>query len=290
MNEIKKNIGGGLELVEPDVRNFEFGSIIGEEVNLNEIAGIDFMVGEHPIIEQGTSDYCTGYATALAGMFHEGVELSPEWTFSKIKQLIGTPDGFGAPLGTAMKAGIVYGFLEKKRAPLSREKNGDAIRNWGNWDSFLDAYAREHKQQSYFEVKQGEYLDLFDALRAALWQEKDTAIVTGAMWRDEWTSAENGIIPEVYGNGGYGHAFCLIGQKILNGEPYLIAQLSNGTDIGDNGRFYFSRAVVNKELKYGSFMFVDMPKEEAKYYSEKKLKANQIAYARFLFAKYFRRA
>ena|SRR3990167_1533651 len=286
-----KPIGGGLELTIPDVRNFDFGSILGETVNLREIAGVDFIVGEHPIIDQGQSDYCSAYATALAGMFHEEVELSAEWTFSKIKQLIGDPNGFGAPLGTAMKAGQVYGFLEKKRAPLSREKNGDIIRNWGNWDSVLDSYAREHKQQSYFEVKQGGYIDLFDSLRASLFQQKDkrTAIITGALWRNEWTESKHGIIPKEYGSSGYGHAFTLVGQKIFNGVPYIVAQLSNGTEIGDNGRFYFPREVVNKELKYGAFMFVDMQKEEAKYYSEKKLKATQLAYARFLFAKFFKR-
>lgn len=279
-----KNMGGGLELVEPDERNFSFGSVLGEKVNLRELAGVDFIVGAHEIIDQGNSDYCTGYATTLSAMFHEQVELSSDWQFAKIKQLIGNTEGFGAPLGTAMKAGQEYGFLEKKRATLSREVNGDAIRNIQNWPSGLDFYASPHKQQSYFEVKQGGYTDLFDALRATLWQQKDkkTVIITGSLWRNEWTNAQRGIIPKEYGDYGYGHAFCLIGQKIIDEEPYLIAQLSNGVEIGDEGRFYFCREIVNKELKYGNFMYVDIPKEKAKFLNTKKLSTDWWGQFRWL--------
>lgn len=287
MDENKKY---GLILEKPDIRNFDFGAVMGEKINLKDIANLDFSIGELPIWNQGDSDYCSGYATAKAGWYHEDVEVSPDWQFAKIKQLQGNVTGWGAPLGTALKSGTEYGFLEKKRATLSREKNGDVVRNWANWDSFLDAYARDHKQQSYFEVKQGGYADLFDALRAALFQrkEKKTAVITGAMWRNEWTQADKGMIPTKYDDFGYGHAFILVGQKVFNGEPYIVAELSNTTDIGDKGRFYFPRDVINKELKFGCFMFVDMPKDEAKFYNEKKLNATQIARIRFLLSKYLR--
>ncbi len=34
--------------------------------------------------------------------------------------------------------------------------------------------------------------------------------------------------------------------------------------MGDQGHFYMSREVANRELVYGSYMFIDMPPEVAK--------------------------
>jgi len=46
----------------------------------------------------------------------------------------------------------------------------------------------------------------------------------------------------------------IFGQKIINGEPYLIAQQSLGKKEGDNGLLYFSRKVINRDFKYGAFI------------------------------------
>ena len=58
--------------------------------------------------------------------------------------------------------------------------------------------------------------------------------------------------------------FKIFGQKIIGSEIYLVAQLSQGEDVGDRGLFYLPREVVNKEIgAYGIFMFYDMEREEA---------------------------
>ncbi|KKL86203.1 hypothetical protein LCGC14_1947050, partial [marine sediment metagenome] len=62
-----------------------------------------------------------------------------------------------------------------------------------------------------------------------------------------------------YGEKGFGHAFIFIGWEITQGVEYLIAQLSNGKEIGNKGLFYFKKDIVNKEIgKYGAYMFVDI--------------------------------
>ena len=41
-----------------------------------------------------------------------------------------------------------------------------------------------------------------------------------------------------------------------------MAQLSNGTDIGDSGIFYFPREVINNDFKWDGYCLVDMSREE----------------------------
>ena len=129
----------------------------------------------------------------------------------------------------------------------------------------LDNKAAYFKKESYLAVK-GQY-DLMDDIRATLWAnlENKQAILTGCLWRSVWTRTSGGIIPKFnLDKEGFGHAFAIVGWKEIAGEIYLIAQLSNGTDIGDKGYFYFPRSIVNKEFSYGCYVFNDMPAFEVK--------------------------
>lgn len=105
-------------------------------------------------------------------------------------------------------------------------------------------------------------LDRFDKIRSAIWQNK-SAVISGCIWQDNWEQAPHGII-EKEGNSLFGHAIIFIGQKMINNQLYLVAQLSNGTDIGDKGLFYFSRSIINKFFIYGAYVFVDLNPEEVK--------------------------
>lgn len=155
-----------------------------------------------------------------------------------------------------------------------QRKTRDFIADWRNWDNLdsLDKLAAIHKKETFFAVS-GKY-DTFDNIRVALWQhrQKKSTIVTGTLFRNEWFSSKSGIIPMGYGSDGVPHAFKIFGQKVIDGKLYLVAQLSQGVEYGDNGLFYFPREVVNKEIgKYGIFMFKDISREEA----EKILKGNK---------------
>lgn len=119
-------------------------------------------------------------------------------------------------------------------------------------------------------------MDRFDTIRSALWRFRDEkrSVLVGCLWRREWTSAPSGVIPKTYGEGGFGHAFVIRGWEPKGEDMYLIAQLSNGKQIGESGLFYFPREVVNKEFTYGAFSFSDMPVETAKFLNERGFSAS----------------
>lgn len=265
----KKNLGYGLQPLPTDDRDFKLGSVFGAP-SLADIPQEDFVIGESGILNQGSSDLCTAFATAKASEFQEGVNLSPEYTFAKTKELMGEWEEWGADLRVACKAGKDFGFLPLAEAPLTLGAGRDYVANWAHWHPKLDVIAKKYAKQSFFSVEA--YDDLFDSIRANLWRFRGEkrAIITGAMWRSEWTNS-GGVIPKQYGDSGFGHAFLFIGQKKIEGKWHLVAQLSNGTNIGDKGFFYFPKEVVNKECVYGNFMFKDLPPAEAKFLTQNNL-------------------
>lgn len=264
MAKKSKNLGYGLNLVSPDERNYKLGSVFGIPL-LSDIPKEDFLIADPEVSNQGNTDACTGYSSAMLSGIQENLPLSPKYQFAQIKKKLNDLNGFGADLGTACKSLVDPGSLELKfELPLATR---DEFANWNNWPSNLDELAKAHRKKTYFELEA--HPDIFDSIRANLWKfrEEKRAILTGALWRPEWT-ASGGVIPKKYGNSGFGHAFIFIGQKFINGEPHLVAHLSNGTVIGDKGRFYFSREIVNKECSYGNFMVQDIDRECAEYMIE----------------------
>lgn len=259
----------GLLPLKRDDRDFNLAGVFGS-IKIEGVPNEDFSVCNIPplIKDQGESDLCTAYATTSASEDQEGIVLSPEFQFYATKVLLGgNKEEWGADLRDACKSLVKIGSIPSLLYKNVIGQSRDFILDSKNWDSKVLEYASLHKKRTYFSV-QGNY-DTFDNIRCALWQHKDdnTSIVTGALWRNAWTYAPNGIIPSTYETDGFGHAFKLFGQKIINGEPYLIAQLSNGENIGDKGFFYFPRDVVNKEIGgYGLFMFKDISREEAERY------------------------
>jgi len=254
----------GLRDLKPDKRDFSYNKAFGA---IAKLPTTDFMVATPiEIKNQYETDLCTSFSACLLSEFQENVKLSPEYQFAKTKELEGNYMKWGADLRTTMKSLVKFGSLEYDRAKYNLDnKDRNFVANWKNWDIFDDLMALAHKKRSYFKIDESGYNDLFDALRGALWQNKEwkRGILTGAMWKTSWTGAIGGIIPHNYGNGGFGHAFVLAGQRIIENIPYLVAVLSNGTEIGHNGYFYFPREVVNKELTFGNFMVTDMTPEDA---------------------------
>ncbi len=101
--------------------------------------------------------------------------------------------------------------------------------------------AADHRKASYFDVD-GPH-DTFDNIRNVIWQNRSEhrSVLTGTLWRKEWTEYGDGIIPTEYGQDSIGgHAIKVFGWMEVKGEPHLIVQNSWGTDIGDKGLFYFS--------------------------------------------------
>lgn len=252
-----------------DSRDFSLGAVF-PQLDVSEVPNTDFAVGTPLLIkDQGETDECSAYATTAVSEDQEGQELLPEYQFFKTKQLAGNPEEWGADLRDACKSAVKFGSLPLDGFKLFKGLTRDQLLKPEQWPSHADDVAMFHKKQTYFAVT-GKY-DVFDNIRIALWQHRSEkcSIVTGAQFRTEWLQAPKGVIGEKYGDNGFGHAFKIFGQKIIDGQPYLMAQLSQGEQVGDGGLFYFPRSVVNKEIgPYGIFMFKDMALSDAKYYVE----------------------
>ena len=256
----------GLRELPDDNRDFPLGAVFGT-IDIKDVPTTDFIVAQPLCIkDQGDTDFCSAYAVTSVSEDQEKVCLLAEYQFYSTKRITGDPESWGADLRSACKSAVKYGSLAEVSAPQMKGQSRSFILDSGNWPEKADWMAETHKKETYFAVK-GPY-DLFDNVRAALWQHREdkSTIVTGACWKYAWISAKNGIIPNVTGDG-FGHAFKLFGQKVIDGEMYLVAQLSNGETIGDKGLYYFNREVANRELaKYGLYMFKDIPREEAELY------------------------
>lgn len=271
--KIIKKIGGGLNPLPEDKRDFSHDAVFGS-IKKEELPAIDFVVSEPlGIKDQGETDFCTAYATCASSEDQEGILLNPEFIFMMSKVLSKNLNAYGQDLRVIMKAHCKFGTIEQQYFPFPYDNSTprNVIVDPKNWDlNNLSGLAYEHRKNSFFIVD-GPY-DIFDNFRSSMWMHKEElkSISTGAGWRDSWTKAPGGVIEDIdYSNEPESpHAFKIYGQKTINGVLYLIAQLSNGIDIGDQGLFYFPRGVVNREFKFGAFMFNDMPKEMAQYHAE----------------------
>lgn len=257
---------GGLELKAPDPKDFSFNGVFGA-IDVALIPLEDWLTGHFFMKNQKSTDLCTGMGLAAVKEDQEGVELSAEYAFAQIKKLRGDPAAWGGDLNSGTKVGRKIGLIKKSDAPYSvMNRARDFLAVAANWPAKLLDLAKEHRSESSFRINEEGYQDLFDAIRGALYLNRGEmrSIYTGCIWRPGWTFSEGGVIPNEAIGGGVGHCFKICnGQKIINGQPHLIIQNSSGDQVGDNGFFYMSREVANRELTYGCYMFKDMPRNVA---------------------------
>ncbi len=279
MNQISQK--PGLQPLPHDDRDLHLGAIFNT-IPIEEVPMIDFDVAvPHKIKDQKATDFCTAYALTAVSEDQEGIELSPEYQFAQIKELMGDKDSWGADLRVACKSAIEPGSIIQATADSRMLALGidrydrSQILDIENWGKEMNTLARYHRKCSYFQIEPMRG-SLANGIIASLWthREEKRSILVGAKWRPEWTDAPGGIIPEEYGDDGYGHAFKVFGVKFINGKRYIKAQLSNGEEIGDKGIFYFPMRVVDKEFTYGAFMFKDIAVEEARTLKKVGIKAD----------------
>lgn len=268
----KDTIGGGLLPTPEDNRDFSLAGVFGSVSPASVPIG-DFFVGTPlKIKNQHSSDLCTAFSACTVSEYQEGVELNPEFFFAMLKRQRGEFTEWGGDLRSGCKAAQKIGFIEQTEAPFTLEdKERNFIANWNNWPVALQGLAQKHVKKSFFVVDGPN--DTFDNIRVALWQNRalKRAVYTGCLWRPGWTNAPKGIIPNRLIAGGFGHAFTIDGVKYFSGAPYLRIVNSAGDGVGDNGFYYMSREVANRELTYRSYMFIDMEVEVAKELNEKAL-------------------
>jgi hypothetical protein len=259
----------GLRPTPEDSRDFSHSQVFGA-LQKHELPTEDFVIAEPICIKnQGDTDFCTAYASCAVSEDQEGVELNPEYVFMRSKLITGNPEEWGQDLRTICKVHVECGAIQRDWSLLPGENTRDYILNPKNWtpyaDVSLDTLALSHQKKSYLTVD-GPY-DTFDNMRMTLWmnRKEKQSIVTGCLWRDIWTQAPDGVIEDLqYFRAGVPHAFKIYGQKTIDGCIYLMAQLSNGSEIGDKGIFYIPRGVVNSEFTFGAFTFKDVEPEKVR--------------------------
>lgn len=256
----------------PDIRDIDFGKIhtIPELDNIPD----EFIVAKPlKIKHQGGTDFCTAFAGTAVSEDQEAVELDPLWQFAQIKRIMGDM-GWGADLRSAAKSFKEYGSIEQKDAPYAVDQARNIIADWKRYNTNLEGKAYKHKKESYQFITPSKY-DLFDTIRATLWYNRDKkqTIVTGVKWCAEWTQAQDGFIDKT-GTPTEGHAIKIFGATIKRGQQCLIVQNSYGHNSGDDGLYYFTREVINSGFKYGALTFTDMPAEDARYYQDNNIKAD----------------
>ena len=256
----------GLREKTRDQRDFALGAVFNVP-KLSEIPD-EFSLGKPVIRDQKETDFCTGYASCLASYYQEGVPLSAEYAFAVAKD--GDVDTWGLGLRDIAKSQQKNGTIKLSDAPFDLEGTDEKfLRDIANWDVELRQKAQEHRKKSYFTTD-GPY-DAFDNLRAHMYQHKSPAII-GLLWG--WSLSQVRIKDPA--SGGFGHAMCVIGWTKLDDELYLIVANSVGQKAGNDGVHYMGRDVINANIeKYGSYMFIDLSREEAEYYLEKGLKKDE---------------
>lgn len=258
----RKIIYPGLKPLVRDDRDFPFAGIF-KQIDISEVPNADFLISEPLIMkDQAETDFCAAYAGTSVSEDQEGEELLPEYQFFKAKSLSGDFESWGVDLRSMAKSLVKFGSLPRSGHERYAGLPRHIVVDPKSWPLEFDYVAKFHSKETFFSATTGRY-DIFDNMRTWLWQHREDkcSILTGALWRAAWTNAEDGVVPKTELAGDFGHAYKIYGQKIINGEPYLVAQLSNGQEIGDRGRFYMPREVINREAAtYGGFMFNDMPR------------------------------
>ena len=202
-----------------------------------------------PVTDQKNTSDCTGFSTALASSFQENVPLAPEFQVAAVSAVVGQPITYvGAQPIDAMKAATQFGSLEDAGKPYDF-----AIQGWNipadmrNYTDAEKTAALVHRKQSYFAVTTDSGMDMYDAIRLALWQSRDENGVVCAFspWYREFNTPIKGIVPLPAQPFVSRHAYTYIDWTVIDGKEYLVSQLTQGPGFGDNGLLYFDRATVN---------------------------------------------
>lgn len=267
---MKKITKSGLRPTPRDDRDFKMGALF-ELPKLSELPD-EFVLEGYTIRNQGNTDFCSAFATTGASELQEGVKLSPEWAFQAGKKISGDPQAWGQDLRTACKAHVSYGDIEESESPFTVATAGQAfIRDPKNWPDTLLPKALKHKKQAYVSTT-SDGADSFDTVRQSIykWRDENRGVVFGVQfcWR-----LSDIILEHVTPGQGFGHAMYIVGWKRVNTVPYLVVVQSYGPDAGDKGVHLISREVFNYfQALFGSYMFIDMPREDIQYLVDNGLK------------------
>lgn len=263
---------GTLNETPVDAHDFPLEGVVGS-ANIATLPRAYTVSSPLVIKDQGPdTDMCYGYALTSVSEDQEGVVLDPFYTVGRTRQIMGAdPSAWGADLRSACKSAVApYGCrpmlsneIVRVTSPATQEMRDIAVR-WERIPKVYDEEARRHAKKSFFSVGGGS--SRFDNMRSGMYQMRmeERSILTGINWAPEWTQAKNGEVDESIEVKGarFGHAIKVFGWDL---DDWMIAQLSNGKDIGEGGIFKIHRNIIDRHCTFGAFTFLDMPREEAEY-------------------------
>ena len=243
---------GGMKLPKRDFRAFEWHRKFGA---VSQLPIQDFDVWE-PLItyDQGANDLCTDYGTIGAGEANFNTIFDVCFQRAAHNEQAGTPGYIGgADPWQAGLAAVKTGLLPQSLAPFTLNDPPAKYADISQYPVNVVDEAGRDKEFSIYKILPNNGMDLFDSIRSVLWQSYNSTfkspVMVGVEWRASWLPATGGIITTNNPNEPFSnHEFDIIGQKTINGVLYLKAHLSSGTQVGDNGDFYFPREIVNAFL------------------------------------------
>jgi hypothetical protein len=213
------------------------------------------------IKDQGTTSYCTAYASTSASEYQEGIELSEEYTTAKEGEIQGTPIFNGTDPRTALTSGVKYGYLPKEQSPMNFFRDGwEQPAFWMNYPAVLDGQAITHRKDSYYSVTK-----TYQGIKEALFQAKNEngVVIICGRWFAEWNNPIGGIVPTPASPNITLHAYIAYDWVMCaDGVERLKCQLSQGASFGDGGVLYLSPACItatfgNAWAGTGAFIFRD---------------------------------
>lgn len=204
-------------------------------------------------LDQEYTEFCTAYGEAVSQGYEKLVPMSGEYQTAIESEFVGAPITSGADPVPSMMATTLNGSLPSAFSPFTLDEKGDDfIADWLNWPSNLIAIAKQYLPGVPFYVD-GPY-DVFDNVRNALWQANKSGergvVKAFGFWYDSFnTSAQNhalkGFLSYPSDQPITRHRYNFIDWTTVNGNLYLVAALTQGTDFGDAGFLYFDRATIN---------------------------------------------
>lgn len=288
-NHVTQTKKFGLRILPYDGRDFGYFKIHSKpKLGAEQIP--DFMLYQPIILNQLSLDFCFAFAGAESEGILTGKQFDPLYIATKTFQVMGEWENYGADLRSLCKAITQYGALFAGEGPytfgtgLSTDKDRNSLANWQNWPQELDVVASLNRIASFFGVIDYSVGDAFDCFIQAMYnnlsqKNEKRSVIFGVLWRPEWTMSPGGIIVDSGYSipAGDGHAIEVIGQKTINGQPYVVVQNHWGQQYGDNGLYYFPRSVIDKEAttNLGAYMFSNIEKETALWYIQNGIIINQ---------------
>lgn len=237
---------GGLTPLTKDDRDFPLGAL-GPIPSLDDVKPTGLQ--PRKILNQiadGNDDFCTSYAIAGALGITEEADLFPDFQMAASLDL--NPSQWGQELRPAMKATTIYGIPnDQQKLPVDKRKD------FSQYEQYKKE-ARYHKQKTYFKTS-GKY-EPADNVIAWLSAYK-RPVILGVNWGWSLQDIELTGTPD-----GFGH--CIYAIDFTPDRKWIKVVNSAGETAGDKGTHLLSRETANEFiLKYGSYMHVDITKEEA---------------------------